>query len=43
MKIGKSHHYIHMNTILLIPTVHSLPQDKIYGLCNRKVVTKAHT
>ena len=33
MKIGKSHHYIHMNTILLIPTAHSLPKDKIYGPC----------
>lgn len=33
MKIGKSHRYIHMNTILLIPTVHSLPQDNIYGPC----------
>jgi hypothetical protein len=33
MKICKSHHYIDMNTILLIPTVHSLTQDKIYGPC----------
>jgi hypothetical protein len=28
MKTGKSHHYIHMIKILLIPTAHSLPQDK---------------
>jgi len=41
MKIGTSHHYIHKNTILLIPTTHSFPKDKIYGPC-KMVLTAQH-
>jgi len=33
MEIGTSPHYIHTNTILLIPRAYCLPKDKIYGPC----------